>query len=225
MKALVAALAVALLAVAPVAEAAGAKRPARVTCHWVKATKKHRRHKVCVKAKAKSKTTKKPASSAPAAKKPAARKPASSTPPGAGTSGGTATTPATAATPAAPTPAVDPTTTPAVTAPPTTPPTSDPAPAPLTRLQTTAREWSLTLSRPTIAAGALSLQLVNAGEDAHDLHVRPAAGGADLLSATTTASGTTTTISGSLPAGTYTLYCSLPGHEAAGMHATLTVTP
>ncbi|WP_027007042.1 plastocyanin/azurin family copper-binding protein [Conexibacter woesei] len=219
MKALLAALAILLLAVVPAAEAAGAKRPARVTCHWVKATKKHRRHKVCVKVKAKSKTTKKPASSTPSAKRPAASTP------GASTSAGTATTPAAAATPAAPTPAVDPTTSPAVVAPPTTPPTSDPAPAPLTRLQTTAREWSLTLSRPTIAAGALSLQLVNAGEDAHDLHVRPAAGGADLLSATTTASGATTTISGSLLAGTYTLYCSLPGHEAAGMHATLTVTP
>jgi Copper binding proteins, plastocyanin/azurin family len=216
MKALLAALAVLLLAVAPAAEAAGAKRPVRVTCHWVKATKKHRRHKVCVKVKARSRTTRKTT--------PAAKRPTASTP-GAGASAGSATTPAAAATPAAPAAAGDPTTTPAVTAPPVTPPTSDPAPATLTRLQTTAREWSLTLSRPAIAAGALSLQLVNAGEDAHDLHVRPSAGGADLLSASSTAPGATTTVSGSLPAGTYTLYCSLPGHEAAGMHATLTVTP
>jgi hypothetical protein len=215
MKALLAALAVLLLAVAPAAEAVGAKRPVRVTCHWVKVTKKHRRHKVCVKVKARSRTTRRTT--------PAAKRPASSGTPGAGASAGTVTAPAAAATPAAPAPAVDPA--PAVTAPPVAPPTSDPAPATLTRLQTTAREWSLTLSRPAIAAGALSLQLVNAGEDAHDLHVRPSAGGADLLSASSTAPGTTTTISGSLPAGTYTLYCSLPGHEAAGMHATLTVTP
>ena len=26
-----------------------------------------------------------------------------------------------------------------------------------------------------------------------------------------------------LPAGTYTMYCDIPGHEAAGMHATVTV--
>jgi plastocyanin len=202
MKALVAALAAVLLVV-PAADAA--KRPATVKCHWIKATKKHKRHKVCVKVKAKTKTTKKTPSPAPT--------PSTSAP---------ATTPAPVTTPAAPAPAAPP----AATAPViTTPAPTDAAPTALTRLQTTAREWSLTLSRPTIAAGALSLQLVNVGEDAHDLHVRPAAGGADLLSASTTASGTTTTISGSLPAGTYTLYCSLPGHEAAGMHATLTVTP
>lgn len=201
MKALVAALVVLLLGVAPAG--AAAKRPAPVKCHWVKATKKRKRHKVCVKVKAKTKTTKKTS-------------PAPSTP-------SPATPSAPAATPAAPTPAATDPAVPPVATP--APPVADPAPTALTRLQTTAREWSLTLSRPAIAAGALSLQLVNAGEDAHDLHVRPAAGGTDLLSATTTASGTTTTISGSLPAGTYTLYCSLPGHEAAGMRATLTVTP
>jgi plastocyanin len=198
-----------LLVAAPGGAGAKAKAPA-VTCHWVKATKKHRRHKVCVrakakaKAKAKTKTTKKPATtpSTPAA--------AVATPAPA------ATTPVAAADPVAPvTLAPDP----AAPA-----PVADPGPTALAHVQTTAREWSLTLSRPAIAAGAVSLQLVNAGEDAHDLHVRPASGGADVLSATSTEPGDNTTISGALPAGTYTLYCSLPGHEAAGMHATLTVT-
>jgi hypothetical protein len=201
MKTLVMALAVVVLGVA--APGAGAAKKPVVRCHWVKATKKHKRHKVCVKVKAKTKTTKKatpaPSSSAPAAPAPVA-------------------TPA----PVAAAPVAVPITAPAPA--PVSAPVTDPAPTVLTRLQATTREWSLTLSRPAIAAGALSLQLVNAGEDAHDLHVRPAAGGADLLSASSTQPGTNTTISGSLPAGTYTLYCSLPGHETAGMHATLTVT-
>jgi hypothetical protein len=198
MKGLVAAVVAMTMLLGTGSAGAAVKRPA-VTCHWVKATKKRKRHKVCVKVKAKSKATKK-------------------------------TTPAVAPTPAAPVAApapvaAAPVVAPALTPAPVVPPvTTDPGPVALTRLQTTSREWSLTLSRPSITAGALSLQLVNAGEDAHDLHVRPASGGADVLSASSTEPGTTTTISGSLPAGTYTLYCSLPGHEAAGMHATLTVT-
>jgi hypothetical protein len=199
MKALLVALAVLLLGAVP---AEAAKKPT-VKCHWVKATKKRKRHKVCVKVKAKSKTTKK-TTSAPSVPV------------------------ASSATPSAPAAPVAPSAAAPVAAPPVVTPApvvDDPAPTALTRLQTTAREWSLTLSRPSIAAGALSLQLVNAGEDAHDLHIRPASGGADALSASTTQPGTNTTISGSLPAGTYTLYCSLPNHETLGMHATLTVTP
>jgi plastocyanin len=194
-RAWVLAVVVGLFVVAPAVEA----KPA-VKCHWVKATKKRKRHRVCVKVKG----TKKKATSAPVLAAPVAPSaPAAPTAP---------------ATPAAVTPApVDPAT-PAVPAP------SDPGPVALTRLQTTAREWSLTLSRPTIAAGAVSLQLVNAGEDAHDLHVRPAAGGADVLAASSVEPGRNTTISGTLPAGTYTLYCSLPSHEGLGMRATLTVT-
>lgn len=35
--------------------------------------------------------------------------------------------------------------------------------------------------------------------------------------------GKTSTVSATLKAGTYTFYCSVPGHEAAGMKGTLTV--
>ncbi|HWH94897.1 MAG TPA: hypothetical protein VNT03_13640, partial [Baekduia sp.] len=110
--------------------------------------------------------------------------------------------------------------------PPATTPAADPAPAgPVAaRLQVTSREFTLTLSRPAIAAGPLTLELVNRGEDPHDLHVRPAAGGADVLAIDDTDGfGGLGSVDGTLAAASYTLYCALPGHEAAGMHATLLV--
>ena len=211
------ALATALAVLACGAPADAAKKKPRVTCHWVKATKKRKKHRVCVKVKAKKKAAKGGATGGGSAKggatAPAATK-------GAGSAGGGAVTPA-AAPPAAP---VSPAgiTPPAVTPP--LPGADDPAPPPAAaRLQATAREFTLQLSRPTIAAGAVIVELVNRGEDPHDLHVRPAAGGGDVLAVDRTDAAGVAHANGTLPAGTYTLYCSLPGHEAAGMHATLTV--
>jgi plastocyanin len=199
------------LAVLAGGPAAGAAKPkpkpapkAKVKCHWVKATKKRKRHKVCVKVKAKKKPA--PAKKAPAAPVVPAPVPAPAADPAAPDAG-------------VPAPAPGP-----VVAPPEGDPAA-PAPGPVAaRVQVTAREWTLQLSRPSIAAGAVILQLVNRGEDPHDLHARPAGGGADLLAiGQTDGFGTVADTSGTLPAGSYTLYCSLPGHEAAGMHATLTV--
>jgi plastocyanin len=183
-------LCLALLGAAPAAEAHA--KPAKV-CHWVKATKQHKRHKVCS-----AKHSKKSA----AVKTPAA--PPLSPPP--------ATTSAPADTPTGDTAA------------PVTAPAPPAAAAPPARLQVTAREWSLTLSRATLPAGSVIAELVNRGEDGHDLHIRPAAGGADVLALPETASlDVLDSDATAIPAGTYTIYCSLPGHEAAGMHATLTV--
>ena len=183
-------------------------------CHWVKATKKHKRHKVCFRHKVTSSTAtakkkKRPVAAVPA-KPPATAAPAL----GSLTPGAPAATPA----PAPPTASASPV---AGAPAPVTP--SAPA-APPARLQVTAREWSLTLSRGSVPAGNVIAELVNRGEDGHDLHVRPAAGGPDVLALPETASGGVfDSDSTALAAGTYTVYCSLPGHEAAGMHATLTV--
>jgi len=211
-RALPALVVVALAATLPAGAAPAAttaKAKAKVKCHWVKAGKKRKRHKVCLKVKATKKKT-------PA--KGTGSKPASSAPSTAGTPSAPAAAPAPAAPPATPD-AATPGVLPATPSPPAAP---DPAPA-AARLQATTREWSITLSRPSVAAGALVLQLVNRGEDAHDLHLRPAAGGADLLAIASTEPGGVADASGTLAAGAYTLYCALPGHEAAGMKATLTV--
>ena len=102
-----------------------------------------------------------------------------------------------------------------------------PAPAAPARLQATAREYSLALSRPTVAAGALVLQLVNRGEDPHDLRLVPtgkARSSAKPAVVPETLPGGVAEWRGKLTRGQWTLYCSLPGHKKAGMRATLTVS-
>jgi hypothetical protein len=102
------------------------------------------------------------------------------------------------------------------------PPSTDPAPAPAARLGVTAREWSLVLSRSVLPAGHALVQLQNFGEDAHNLRIESASATLDVPLAE---AGEVQEAGGTLPAGDYKVYCSLPGHEAQGMRARLTVTP
>ena len=95
--------------------------------------------------------------------------------------------------------------------------------APLARLGVVAREWSLTLSRASITAGAAKVELQNFGEDAHNLRIEPTDGHGTPLDVPETEAGDRTTASGTLPAGEYKVFCTLPGHDAAGMHARLEV--
>ena len=100
-----------------------------------------------------------------------------------------------------------------------TPPTTSP-PA---RLGVTAREWSLVLSRTTLAAGPAIVELQNFGEDAHNLRLERVDGSGAALNVPAAESGERKSVSGTLAAGAYKLSCTLPGHDAAGMHATLQV--
>lgn len=181
---------------AAVAAGSAAAKPRKV-CRWTKATKKSKRRRVCVTRTVKAKP--KPAVPAVPASVSAPALPEAAAP----AAGAATTTVGDAPAPAAPTP------TPAV-----------PAPA---RLQVTAREFSLVLSRPAVAAGTLIAQLVNRGEDPHDLHLRDAEGADRFAVAETPSGGVVTAAAVTLSSGTYTLYCALPGHEAAGMRASLTV--
>ena len=95
-----------------------------------------------------------------------------------------------------------------------------PAPA---RLLVEAREFNLTLSRAKLKSGRAIVQLANRGEDPHDLRLvrfrgRTAAAGSARRSRARSASGT-----GRLRSGRYRLYCTLEGHRAKGMRATLRV--
>ena len=67
----------------------------------------------------------------------------------------------------------------------------------------------------------VSIQFTNHAPLAHNMTIANAAG--KVLGATPTFTGGTKTLSLNLPPGTYTFYCSVPGHEAAGMKGTLTV--
>lgn len=103
------------------------------------------------------------------------------------------------------------------------PGTSGGAPSGPAHLQVSAKEFSLTLSHPTSAAGRLELELVNAGQDEHNLHIRPAGGGPDVGAVGIVLPGRHSDVEFQLKPGTYTLYCAIPAHEELGMKATLTV--
>jgi hypothetical protein len=102
------------------------------------------------------------------------------------------------------------------------PPGPGPAPA---RLGVVAREWSLVLSRGTLSAGRAIVQLQNFGEDAHNLRIERLDGAGTPFDVPLAESGELQSGQTTLAAGDYKIYCSLPGHDAQGMHARLTVTP
>jgi hypothetical protein len=120
--------------------------------------------------------------------------------------------------------AADPGTAPVAPAPPAAPaPPVDPAPV-STKLGVVAREWSLVLSRSTLPAGQAVVQLQNFGEDAHNLRIERVDGGGSF-DVPLAESGELQKAEGAVTAGDYRIYCTLPGHDAQGMHARLTVTP
>jgi plastocyanin len=89
-------------------------------------------------------------------------------------------------------------------------------------VQVTAVEYHYTLSRTTVPAGKVILEFINRGQDEHNLNVQPSTGTSAAAFPTVTP-GTVTKLEVELRPGTYTLFCSLPGHEAKGMKASLTV--
>jgi uncharacterized cupredoxin-like copper-binding protein len=95
------------------------------------------------------------------------------------------------------------------------------------RLLVYAQEWSLQPSRATLPAGPVVVQLWNRGQDAHDLRVRRmSASGAmvgPVQGVRKTLPGRVSTGNWTLAPGRYMLFCSMPGHMAAGMHVIITL--
>ena len=96
------------------------------------------------------------------------------------------------------------------------------APAPPARLLVTANEFNLVLSRPKIKAGRAIIELVNFGEDDHDLRLRRV-GGRKVWGTPVVRPGGRAILHVTLPAGRYRVWCSVAGHHAAGMWAPLIV--
>jgi plastocyanin len=71
-------------------------------------------------------------------------------------------------------------------------------------------------------AGTVSIVLTNASPVEHDVTI---AKGSKVLGNTPTFVGGSKTVTLKLQPGTYTFYCSVPGHKQAGMEGTLTVAP
>lgn len=97
------------------------------------------------------------------------------------------------------------------------------APAPA-RVQVVADEFSFTLSRPSIKAGAAIVQLANFGEDPHDLRLRRV-GGTRTYAIRVTRPGGVTDLSARFLPGKFVLWCSLVDHRTRGMQAVLTIRP
>lgn len=92
---------------------------------------------------------------------------------------------------------------------------------PATTVQVRESEFKIATAPATVAAaGKVTFVVKNAGKIQHDLAVQGAAGAPKtaLISPGQSAKLTVT-----LAAGTYTLYCTVPGHRAAGMVAKLLV--
>jgi plastocyanin len=95
-------------------------------------------------------------------------------------------------------------------------------------ISVTMTEYHFNPSTISAPHGKVVFFLVNSGTMSHDMIISTGSGSAsgtivgrsDLVSAGDTFVFTVD----NLAAGTYTYYCDQPGHETAGMHATLTVT-
>ena len=71
--------------------------------------------------------------------------------------------------------------------------------------------------------GTVSLAVTNDGPTIHNVSIRDASG--KVVGATKDLTpGQSETLTVKIPGGSYTLFCSLPGHESLGIKGTLTVS-
>ncbi|HWG57034.1 MAG TPA: hypothetical protein VNT58_10980 [Gaiellaceae bacterium] len=89
-------------------------------------------------------------------------------------------------------------------------------------MQVAADEFRYALSRQTIPAGPALVELVNYGEDDHDLRLRRA-GGTRTYAIGRVAPAAVRQLEARLAPGRFTLWCAVPGHRGRGMTATLVV--
>jgi hypothetical protein len=91
------------------------------------------------------------------------------------------------------------------------------------RVQVVAEEFRLKLSRQTIRPGPVIIELVNFGEDVHDLYLRRTAAGAKTHVIPETLPGKQRQLRTTLVAGRFLLWCSVADHKEQGMDAVLIV--
>jgi plastocyanin len=108
--------------------------------------------------------------------------------------------------------------------------TSTPAPAStgatggaLTLAADPSGQLKFTKTSLTAKAGKVTIEFTNGSSVAHNVTIQQGANG-PIVGATPTFQGGTKTLTSSLKPGTYTFFCSVDGHRAAGMQGTLTVS-
>ena len=99
-----------------------------------------------------------------------------------------------------------------------------PAPAAVApaRVQVSAKEFFFALSRHTVVAGPAVVELVNFGEDPHDLRLERLGGGR-VWKTPLVYPGAYYDLNAKLVPGRYRLWCSVGNHRQLGMTAVLTV--
>jgi plastocyanin len=104
---------------------------------------------------------------------------------------------------------------------PTTPAPAATSTAPLALAADPSGQLKFNATTLSAKAGQVSIKFNNASPVAHNLTIESSGG--QTLGATPTFSGGSKSLSVTLKPGTYTFFCSVPGHRAAGMSGTLTV--
>ena len=93
---------------------------------------------------------------------------------------------------------------------------------PPARVQVVAQEFSYRLSRTKVRAGRVIVELVNGGEDTHDLDIRRI-GGTRIFHFPSVLPGQVVDRRLKLTPGKYQLWCAIANHAEQGMHAVLRV--
>jgi uncharacterized cupredoxin-like copper-binding protein len=88
-----------------------------------------------------------------------------------------------------------------------------------TKVPVSETEFKITLASTNFKAGEITFEAKNDGKIPHDLAIKGTSDKTKLIQPGGTADLTVT-----LKPGTYELYCTVPGHEAAGMRLNITVS-
>ena len=96
------------------------------------------------------------------------------------------------------------------------------APAGSTQVQ--VMDFSFKPKDISVSSGKVVFFLVNSGPSAHDMLIADSTGNTVARSSLVQSGDTFTFTIDNLAAGKYSFYCDVPGHKAAGMEGTLTVT-
>jgi len=84
-------------------------------------------------------------------------------------------------------------------------------------------QLAYTASSATATGGSVTINSQNKSSTPHDIAIQQGANGPTLATGKVVSGGGVSTVTVDLKPGTYTFYCTVPGHRAAGMHGTITV--
>jgi plastocyanin len=99
---------------------------------------------------------------------------------------------------------------------------STPANAQVVEIDVASSGFAFTTSSATANAGAVELRSKNPQSISHDISLK--GNGIDVHGNLVSSGGVSTVTIKDLKPGTYEYFCSVPGHEQAGMKGTLTVS-